>query len=286
MARPQLTDYLAEVINADKGEPVSPPRHYTEQVQPTYTEPCRKCGGSGLWGWRRDRRCFGCDGKGSITFKTSPAARQKNRATSAARTAARKERIEQEGVDSFKAANPDVWAWIQANPNFEFARSLGESVRRFGSLTEKQLAAANRCVQKVLERSEKAQERVNAAPAVEVAKIEEAFQKASNAGLRRLKLRLDTFEFTPASASGKNPGAIYVKEQGEYLGKVAGGKFLCVRTCGDERRDRVVAAAADPEAAAIAYGKRFGQCSCCGRALSDPESVSLGIGPVCRERFF
>lgn len=27
-----------------------------------------------------------------------------------------------------------------------------------------------------------------------------------------------------------------------------------------------------------------GKCCCCGRALTDPESIELGIGPICREK--
>jgi hypothetical protein len=33
----------------------------------------------------------------------------------------------------------------------------------------------------------------------------------------------------------------------------------------------------------VAYIKS-GRCGCCGRELTDPESVWRGIGPVCREK--
>ncbi|MEN9998846.1 MAG: hypothetical protein RI922_1836 [Bacteroidota bacterium] len=35
--------------------------------------------------------------------------------------------------------------------------------------------------------------------------------------------------------------------------------------------------------AILHYGLQTGECSVCGRPLSDPESIRLGIGPVCRE---
>ncbi|MEV4085815.1 DUF6011 domain-containing protein [Nonomuraea fuscirosea] len=35
------------------------------------------------------------------------------------------------------------------------------------------------------------------------------------------------------------------------------------------------------EEQAAAFGHEHGICACCGRALSDPESVAKGIGPVC-----
>ena len=34
------------------------------------------------------------------------------------------------------------------------------------------------------------------------------------------------------------------------------------------------------------YGRAFGVCCMCGRELTDPESVALGIGPVCRSKAF
>lgn len=33
-----------------------------------------------------------------------------------------------------------------------------------------------------------------------------------------------------------------------------------------------------------AHGKKLGRCSCCGRALSNDESVEVGIGPECRAK--
>lgn len=79
----------------------------------------------------------------------------------------------------------------------------------------------------------------------------------------------------------KPAGALYVKESGTYLGKIMGGKFIASRDCNADQSARIVAAAADPERAAVAYGKLLGSCSCCGRELSDPESVARGIGPIC-----
>lgn len=34
-----------------------------------------------------------------------------------------------------------------------------------------------------------------------------------------------------------------------------------------------------------AYGQKTGQCGCCGRTLTHPTSVKLGIGPVCAGRY-
>lgn len=37
---------------------------------------------------------------------------------------------------------------------------------------------------------------------------------------------------------------------------------------------------------AQAFGHAFGICCCCGRMLSNDESVALGIGPICRKKWF
>lgn len=42
----------------------------------------------------------------------------------------------------------------------------------------------------------------------------------------------------------------------------------------------------DAEKVFAEHGHRFGVCCLCGRELSNPESVELGIGPICRERAF
>lgn len=38
----------------------------------------------------------------------------------------------------------------------------------------------------------------------------------------------------------------------------------------------------NPDAAKMAYARELGQCYECSRTLTDPESIRLGIGPVCR----
>lgn len=41
---------------------------------------------------------------------------------------------------------------------------------------------------------------------------------------------------------------------------------------------------ADPIAALSAHGLATGSCGCCGRELTDPESIARGIGPICADR--
>lgn len=120
---------------------------------------------------------------------------------------------------------------------------------------------------------------------IDVSKISAAFERAHKAGLKRPKVRFQSIEFSRAPDSGKNPGAIYVKSGEEYLGKVLAGRFYPVKTCDEARRAEIVTIATDPSAAAKAHGLKVGWCSCCGRELTDPNSIALGIGPICAEKY-
>jgi Family of unknown function (DUF6011) len=115
--------------------------------------------------------------------------------------------------------------------------------------------------------------------------IAQSFAAAHLSGIKRPKLRLDTFVFSRAPDTGRNAGSIYVTESGQYLGKVTEGRFYGARECDDPTRERIIAVASDPHAAAKAYGQRTGQCSCCGRELTDPVSIAAHVGPICAERY-
>jgi hypothetical protein len=120
---------------------------------------------------------------------------------------------------------------------------------------------------------------------VSVARIEESFAAARASGIKSPKLRLDSFKFSRAPDHGRNAGSIYVTQDDLYLGKVTEGRFAPTRDCDAETTARIIAAASDPDAAARAYGMRTGVCSCCGRELTNSESIELGIGPICRSKY-
>lgn len=255
-----------------------------------YKEPCKKCNGSGRWvgGFVNTtiRKCFSCGGKGFHEFKTSGTQRAAARESAAKRKAAEVSSAAA-NAEAWKASHPVAAEWL-ANNSGNFAASLSQALIKYGSLTDNQLAAVLRCAAADIDRKAAAADRVAAAPTLEIGKIEQAFQTAKDKGIQRPKMRLDTFVFSPAPENGKNAGAIYVKakdDEGTYLGKIMAGKFLRSRECDQERESAVLAAAADPEAAAVAYGRRFGACSLCGRTLTVGESIDRGIGPICAETF-
>lgn len=180
----------------------------------------------------------------------------------------------------FKAQNPAIAAWLEANAgSFDFAASLMRAADRYGSLTVNQKAAVERCMAKAA--AAKAPGKV-----VAVDKLLAAFETAQAAGSKRPIMRFEAFRASLAPATGKNPGAVYIKNYAnEYLGKIAGGEFRKAFACDAVTEAAVVETMADPLAAAIAYGKRMGDCSICGRTLSDPVSVAAGIGPICAAKF-
>jgi hypothetical protein len=174
---------------------------------------------------------------------------------------------------------PREAGWLDANaPRNDFAASLRAALARYGSLTDRQLAA----VQK------------NLAPrtdGVSVAgagfeRMVTAFGAAQASGLKRPKLHVGALTFSLAPLSGANAGALYVKDSGIYLGKITnGGAFHASRDCDPIQRETVATVARDPFAAAVEHGRTTGNCAVCSRPLSDEESVSRGIGPICAKRF-
>jgi hypothetical protein len=196
----------------------------------------------------------------------------------------------QRNLEIFEAANPDIAAWWK-DSNFDFAVSLRNQVMCGRSLSERQFAAAKNCVAKraayiaaSVQREEQAVE-VEGVAAVEVM-LQNGKRSLINPKVRLLGANDQVFVLSLAPAYGKNAGAIYVKSDDVYLGKIVNGRFVRAAACDMLQESNVVAACSDPEKSAVAYGRAYGNCSCCGRELTNALSIELGIGPICREKFF
>jgi hypothetical protein len=182
-----------------------------------------------------------------------------------------------------KSNAPEIKWIIQHAPSNDFAFSLDRQLKSKGTLTDNQIAAVARIVAR------------NAAAPVAAAGVEVgsagvgavqvAFATATENGLKRPKLRLGDFVLKMAPATGRNAGAIYVTASDAYLGKIADGQFTGSRDCSDEQRAQIVTLCADPIKSAVAYGQQTGICACCGRELTDPDSIERGIGPICASNF-
>ena len=242
---------------------------------------CVKCGGRGsrTYGYVNIRSypCGICKGTGKVTarrlanverFKKAEATREHN-----ARIARMSFQEENDKLLRF-LSNASEWS--------SFAASLMESFSQRGNLSEKQLAAGQSMMDKAEARKiEKAAEAQNG-PKLDVSAIEKLFATASASGLKRPVFRAaDGIAVSLAPATGRNAGALYVKENDEYAGKIVNGVYQATRTASEAVLPRLMAIAVDPLGEATLYGKQTGTCGCCGRELTDPSSIEAGIGPIC-----
>lgn len=280
---------VATGIAAPAREPAAqPPIVIDYGDEGEHWEDCRKCRGTGTFTSYRGAvlgPCFACKGKGGQAFKTDAETRAKARQAAAER----KERAATEAVTGFAAEYPAVLEWMTAAaPRFAFAASLLESVRKYGHLTEKQLAAAMRLMARDAERAA-AQVASKAARSAEidVTGLEAAFAVARQKKAIKAALRTGTITFTLAKATSKNAGAIYAKRagDGEYLGKITGGRFVPAMACTPADTATVVEASRDPKGAALRYAAETDRCSVCGKVLTDPVSKANRIGPICADNF-
>lgn len=117
-----------------------------------------------------------------------------------------------------------------------------------------------------------------------------AFEAAKRKGAKRLTLRFQGVNIKP----NRDLSALWVTSQTEteegnyglqpkYLGKVT--RSGLDSRLSDDIKEVLMSAANDPLTAAIRYGKVSGECSCCGRELTDPQSIERGIGPICATKF-
>lgn len=262
--------------------------------------PCWACGGGGtkIIGYANPRgvECFTCHGTG----KTKPGAKQRHDAWKKGQETQRTNLEAKRRA--FDTEFPDVVEWVltEAMKGFEFAKSLQQSLLTYGSLTDGQVAAVRRCIHASVARLEKwREEREAAAPktgaggAALLQALNQAYAKGQE-GLKpgthrsQPKLRTEAGTFSLAKASSKNAGCVYVKApDGLYLGKITpAGAFLKSYDCTPELEARILKVLENPLDAAVQFGRVSGTCSCCGRRLDNAESIELGIGPICRDKYF
>jgi hypothetical protein len=281
-----------DLANVPFGKPKTLPQDAASvrirETTPEFAERCPKCRGTGRfisYSGRALGECFTCKGKGSKTFKTSPEARTAARQ----RTAVAKASVVADHQAELKWLS-DTLARRDRLPE-GYATMLADfQTRLLGgrALSDNQMAVIvkgmARSAQWAQERQQKASEQ---AVALDVTAIRAVLQT-------RKKVMVALFTFSLAPAHGNNPGAIYVKDNGQYVGKIPAGAstFAPGRDFDQSRLPALVEAMADPAAAVKADAARRAQllledpamtipCGCCGLTLSNPESIARGIGPIC-----
>ena len=285
----ELDDPLDELFGgSSNGSPRPMARELPAAAQAAaFVETCLKCRGTGRFvRGNFVGECFSCKGEGNKTFRTSATARAKSRDGAAERKA--------QQIEDFKTAHPAEFAWMLANPNFEFAKSMFDALRKWGSLTEKQLAAVQRCVAREAVRNAEREERKANAPTVDATKIEEAFAharaKAARPGMKGVWTRplpLTSGDITVEFQAGKGKweGTLFVKRDDRDIGRIADGKFSANFKCTDAEQAAVLDCAANPTDAAKAFAKAWSRCCVCGKTLTNDESIGRGMGDVCAAKF-
>ena len=168
----------------------------------------------------------------------------------------------------------DIMSWNS------FAKSLVDQVASKGSLSDKQLFAASAMLAKI--KANKAERESNMI-SVDVSRILAVLDKADPA-MKTPKIRVGDFVFSKPAPHSKNAGSVYIKQLGEYIGKVTGGYYLPVGNVSKDTVAEIQEICKDPMESAVAYGRRTGNCAVCARELTVKESIDRGIGPVCADR--
>lgn len=192
------------------------------------------------------------------------------------------------GVDENRPVYEALKAKIPTLPerDREFARSLVAGYEKFGRFTERQLPHATRLVL-----WEPPKPKANVA-SVNLSRLKAMFDLAKSRGLARPKVKIQPtntlYTLSRAPDTGNNPGAIYVKRDETYLGRVmADGAFFASRDLQDPAPvvADLQAFAANPAGVAGVHGQRFGWCCFCSKTLTDGRSIAVGYGPTCADKF-
>jgi len=179
----------------------------------------------------------------------------------------------------FAEHHPEEAAWILENASWSrFAINMRSKINKGSTpLTENMMNALKNAASKPSQKP------------IYLGSVLTAFAHARDSGLKKPKLRLPAFTFSMAPNKGMNAGWYYVvREDGQYLGKISTeGNFHPNREFDIEVDGTKLEALANADLPALArqYGIETGNCSCCGRELTDQKSIEAGIGPVCATKW-
>ena len=180
-------------------------------------------------------------------------------------------------VGRFNSDNPGLIRALREISSWNsFAKSLVEQFSKRGTLSDKQTGAAIAMLMKV--KANKAQKAE--APSIDLGNVVAMFSKAHEA-IKTPRFRFEDLVISRAPDHGVNAGALYVKVNGDYAGKVKEGKWFGSQ----DILPKLQQISKDPLSSAVAYGRRTGACACCGKELTVHESIERGIGPICAEKW-
>lgn len=183
-----------------------------------------------------------------------------------------------EQIAQLEAALPNL------GKSAEFARSLIAQFRRRG-LSPKQVEWVNKLIQP----------RPAAVQIGSLNRVVEMFGRAAKTlkhpAILLASDSLGTIRLSVAGPASQHPGTINVASPGSFENRTWFGRIMQDGTYQPSpKADAGIAAlltrfAADPATVAAEHGRLTGNCSFCGRNLTDERSTSVGYGPVCAKRF-
>jgi len=101
-----------------------------------------------------------------------------------------------------------------------------------------------------------------------------------------------TIRLNIAGSRAKVPGSLNVTSDGTFesrtwYGRIHpdSGQFEASRSCPSWVVEALVEFNADPAKAAAVQGQRYGHCCFCSRELITTESVTVGYGPICADKY-
>jgi hypothetical protein len=256
------------------------PVNMAAAAAPRYTSTCSKCRGRGRfisYTGRDCGPCFTCKGTGKLQHKTSPDQRAKARD----QAAARKDAAQRAALEDFAATHPSEYGWLTAKADrFDFAANLLDALRRYGSLTENQLAAVQRCQARDAERAAVATiEAAKSAPSADLTALHAVLQRHAK------------FYAGELTISRRNADQLcWIKHENaeKVVGKIDNGKLTLWNRPGVDMnavRSMLDEFNGAPLQTAMKYGKLAGRCCSCGRELTNDGSIEAGIGPICAGKF-
>lgn len=258
--------------------------------------PCHLCSGTGLWkggmtNQHGNSKCNPCGGKGY--YLTSP----KQRQYAKQKTQQKKQEQGAQKIEAFNAQVAETFseeqiAWFaEARSWNNFIDNVLTNGKKYGGLTDNQIQGLHNAYGNHLARLE--EKEAGGATGIyaqqeDLGGITAVFQKCADRGMKKPQLRVGEIVISMAPSHGKNIGCLYIKmKHGTYAGKISPeGKYSPVKGVGEPLTGFLKEISANPLEAAVKYGRETGNCACCGRHLTDPESVKLGIGPVCLNGWF
>jgi ribosomal protein L17 len=238
---------------------------------------CPKCNGTGQTRWGVCFRCQNSKVAGKVTVRSA----------AASKAVVTRRHNEQAAMDAFIRDHMDVLTFLADNESWsDFFRSLHSQLKEMRPLTENQLAAVRRSMDKIAARkAEKAASREAGRPVVDISAIQQLFANVTPKLAKRPVFRTETFEIQTDKVVGHQTLWIKDTEQDKFVAKIESGKFVAFRASTPATLPAIEAVAADPTAAVIAFARKFKRCACCGLALRNPVSVVAVVGPICAEKW-